>query len=218
MLALRAREVNGGRGQVIDHALYESVLPFLADIPADWVREGRIRTRSGNRHPKVAPGGCYLSGEGHWFLLSATSDASYRRLMAALGLEREATDPRFQTNHLRVQNREALDALIDAAMGRLTDAEVEAAFARHDVAASPVQDVQQVYEHPQVRARGDFVQLDDPLLGPLPVARPTPHLLLTPGRVQASGPAVGEHNRDVYGALLGYSAERLEELQRDGTI
>jgi crotonobetainyl-CoA:carnitine CoA-transferase CaiB-like acyl-CoA transferase len=218
LLALRARDVNGGRGQVIDHALYESVLPFLADIPSDWVRERKIRTRSGNRHPKVAPGGCYLSGEDHWFLISATSDATYRRLMKALGLEKEAEDQRFATNHLRVENREALDDLINRAMARLSDAEIEDAFARNDVAASPVQNIQQVYEHEQVRARGDFTSIDDPILGAIPVARPTPNLVMTPGRIRTSGPAVGQHNSEIYGGLLGYTPDRIHELSSEGII
>jgi crotonobetainyl-CoA:carnitine CoA-transferase CaiB-like acyl-CoA transferase len=218
MIALRAREQNGGRGQVIDHALYESILPFLADIPDDWVRHGRIRQRSGNRHPKVAPGGCYRSGQGHWYLLSTTSQATYERLMRSLGLEGAITDPQFVTNALRVENRAALDAIIDATMAAHSDDELEAEFDRHDVPYSPVQNIAQLWEHPHVRARGNFTAIDDPILGSVPVARPTPLLSMTPGRIRSTGPAVGEHNQDVYEGLLGYSRERLEELSANGDI
>ena len=218
LLALRARDVNGGRGQVVDHALYESILPFLADIPDDWLRYGRIRNRSGNKHPKVAPGGCYMSGKGHWYLLSTTSQATYERLMRSLRLEAEMGDPRFATNALRVDNRPALDALIEKAMAAHDDAWLESEFDHNDVPYSPVQNIQQLYEHPHVRERGNFTFIQDPELGGVPVARPTPHLTMTPGQIRTTGPSVGEHNGEVYGGLLGYPDSKLDQLAADGVI
>jgi crotonobetainyl-CoA:carnitine CoA-transferase CaiB-like acyl-CoA transferase len=218
LLALQARAVNGGRGQVVDQALYDSMVAYLGDQPYDYVRHGTIRERSGSRHPKVSPGGVYRSGDGHWFQVSATSQATFERMVTALGLQEMLADPRYATNALRVQYRQPLDDLLQQRMDELGDQELIDAFERHEVAYSPVQNIQQLYEHPHIKARRDFMTIDDPLLGPIPAAKITPRLTLTPGGVRSTAPRLGEHNDEVYRGVLGYSAEKLAALAGAGII
>jgi crotonobetainyl-CoA:carnitine CoA-transferase CaiB-like acyl-CoA transferase len=218
MMALHARSINGGRGQFIDHALYDTILPFLFDVPFDWVRNGKIREREGSRHPTIAPGGAYLSGEGHWFMVTATSPAAFEALMRCLGMDDILEDERYASAAFRLENRSQLDSRIQEQMGRLSDDQLTQLFELHRVPFSPVLNIQQLWEHPHVVERQDFVFIDDPTIGPIPTSKPRPRLSLTPGRIRSTGPAVGQHNADIYCHLLGYPADRLRELQASGVV
>ena len=218
MTALHARSINGGHGQFIDHALYDTVLPFLFDVPFDWVRHGKIREREGSRHPTIAPGGAYASGEGHWFMVTATSLGAFQGLMRSLDLDDILQDERFNEPAFRLENRPLLDGRIQARMSELSDAELVELFDHNEVAYSPVLNMQQLWEHPHIQDRGDFVTIDDPVIGPIPTAKPRPNLSLTPGSIRSTGPNLGEHNADVYGDLLGYSSERLADLHTAGVV
>jgi crotonobetainyl-CoA:carnitine CoA-transferase CaiB-like acyl-CoA transferase len=218
MTALHARSVNGGRGQFIDHALYDTILPFLFDVPFDWVRHGRIREREGSRHPTIAPGGAYASGEGHWFMVTATSRGAFEGLMNSLGLDEIVQDERYGSAAFRLENRPLLDSLIQGRMSELSDTELTELFDKFQVPYSPVLNIQQLWEHPHVQERGDFVTIDDPVIGPIPTAKPRPQLSLTPGSIRTTGPGVGEHNAEIYGGLLGYSVEDLQRLRDAGVV
>jgi succinyl-CoA--D-citramalate CoA-transferase len=218
MMALHARSINGGRGQFIDHALYDTILPFLFDVPFDWVRHGKIREREGSRHPTIAPGGAYASREGHWFMVTATSPAAFESLMRCLNMDDIVEDERYASAAFRLENRSMLDTRIQKRMSELSDTELTELFDHYQVPFSPVLNIQQLWEHPHVQEREDFVFIDDPVIGPIPTAKPRPRLSLTPGSIRSTGPAVGEHNTEIYCDLLGYSPERLRELQDSGVI
>jgi crotonobetainyl-CoA:carnitine CoA-transferase CaiB-like acyl-CoA transferase len=89
---------------------------------------------------------------------------------------------------------------------------------RVGVAASRMHRVDDLMAHPQVRARGDFVDLEDPVFGTLPAYAPMPRLSATPGRLDRPGPRLGEHNDDVFRGLLGFSDERIKALVDSGVI
>jgi len=218
MTALHARSNNGGQGQFIDHALYDTILPFLFDVPFDWVRHGKIREREGSRHPTIAPGGAYASGEGHWFMVTATSQAAFEGLMNCLGLTDIVQDERYVSAAFRLENRPILDSRIQGRMRELSDNELIELFDRFQVPYSPVLNMQQLWEHPHVQARGDFVTIDDPVIGQIPTAKPRPQLSMTPGSIRSTGPNLGEHNAEIYGELLGYSAEHLQQLHDAGVV
>jgi len=91
-------------------------------------------------------------------------------------------------------------------------------FHAEEVAAAPVYDAQQLLADEHLRARGTWVAIDDPDLGPMTVQAPLAFLSDTPGRVDHLGRALGAHNEKIFGELLGIDGERLAELRMAGTI
>ena len=134
------------------------------------------------------------------------------RLCSALGLERLLQDERYATNPARVKNYQPLDEIVGGAIGNLTLAELRETFARHEVGFSPIYDIADVFDDPQIRARQAIVTVPDSELGPVRMQGVVPRFSETPGRVRQAGPAIGEHNREVYEAL-GLTPAELDALK-----
>ncbi len=111
-----------------------------------------------------------------------------------------------------------IDALVAGWVAGRSLAEVMDVFERAEVAAAPVYDAEQLLADEHLRARGSFVSVDDPDLGPMTVQAPVARLSETPGAVEYLGRALGADNDDVLGGLLGLDADRLASLRAAGTI
>ncbi|MGE0233371.1 MAG: CaiB/BaiF CoA transferase family protein, partial [Flavobacteriaceae bacterium] len=141
-------------GNEIDMALYETMIPFLKDIPMKYRHQGRITERTGNTPDYVAPGGAYMTGSGDWIFISGTGDRVFRRFMTAVGRPDMADMEIFRENKDRVINRKQLDDVNNAWLGERTTEEALEAFAREDVPAMKIQSIADLMKHPQVIARG----------------------------------------------------------------
>ena len=98
MLALYHRRASGGEGQVIDQALYESVLPMLCEVPMMYRRYGEIITRNGNRVHGIAPGDAFESADAAWVQISASGEPAWQHLTEAMGRSDLLDDSRFATS------------------------------------------------------------------------------------------------------------------------
>jgi formyl-CoA transferase len=218
MLGLFERRCNGGEGQMIDQALYESILPMLCEVPLTWQRYGRVLARNGNRVHGISPGDAFETSDGAWVQISASGDVAWRRLTEAMERPDLLADPRFATSESRDEHNDVLLPVIAEWVAATTaDALVE----RLDsvgVAASRMHRIDEVMSHPQVLARGDFIDLEDPIFGTLPAYAPMPRLSGTPGRIDRTGPRFGEHNDEVYRGLLGFDDDRMKALAASGAI
>ena len=134
------------------------------------------------------------------------------RLCAALDLKHLLQDQRFATNPARVKNYRELDGIVGAAIGKLTLSELREAFTRHEVGFSPIYDIADVFDDPQFKAREAIVSVPDGELGSLRMQGVVPRFSETPGRVRTAGPAIGQHNEEVYGGL-GLSAAEIAALR-----
>jgi crotonobetainyl-CoA:carnitine CoA-transferase CaiB-like acyl-CoA transferase len=217
LAALRHRDQVSGRGQVVDISLWEPLLAVLGPDAARHALDGTVRTRQGNRSDNASPRGTYRTRDGRWVAVSASTPASARALFEALGLGHLLEDPRFATNDARVRHNDLVDAaLAEAFAGRTLD-EVRALFETGDLTASPVYDIADIVKDPHVIARGILLDVPDPDLGAVRMVTPTPRLADTPAAVAWTGPALGAHNREVWGAL-GLGEEEIEALHREGVI
>jgi crotonobetainyl-CoA:carnitine CoA-transferase CaiB-like acyl-CoA transferase len=217
LAALRHRDQISGRGQVLDISLYEPLLSVLGPDAARYAQDGTVRIRQGNRSDNASPRGTYRTRDGQWVALSASTPASAAALFKGLGLGDLLDDPRFATNDARVRHNDQVEAALGEAIGRRTLDEMTHLFETMDLTASPVYDMADITEDPHVKARGILVDVPDPELGSVRMVAPTPRLAETPAAIAWPGPALGAHNREVYGAL-GVSDAELDTLRRDGVI
>jgi formyl-CoA transferase len=217
MVALYYRDARGGVGQVIDLSLCEPLLRLLEPALLDYDQLGVARGRIGNRSDHVAPRNTYQCGDGRWVSISASAQSIFERLMDAIGRPELRCDPRFAVNSARVAYVDELDEIIGAWMRRHSRDEALSLLEAAQVAAAPVYDIPDIFADPHFQARESMISVEDADLGRMRLVNVVPRFSETPGSVQTTGPALGEHNAEVYGAL-GITADELDALQRDGVI
>ncbi|MBI2015418.1 MAG: CoA transferase [Candidatus Rokubacteria bacterium] len=217
LAALRHRDQVSGRGQAVDISLYEPLLSVLGPAAAEYALDGTVKTRHGNQSDNASPRGTYRTRDGKWVALSASTPASATALFTGLGLGAMLDDPRFAANDARVAHNDLVDEALARAIGARTLDEMLALFETADLTASPVYDSADIAKDPHVLARGVLTDVPDPALGSVRMTAPTPRLSATPAAIRWPGPALGQHNGEVYGAL-GLDAAELEALRRDGII
>jgi formyl-CoA transferase len=216
MLALRARERGDGLGQRIDLSLCDSVLRLIEPSLLDWSQLGIAGQRTGSRSVHVAPRNVYRCRDGNWVALSASTPSIARRVFAAIGRPELADDPRFADNASRLENVEELDAVIGEWIGRHPAAEVIEIMETAEAAVGPVQDIPQIHQDPSFRERPSFVEVEDPHFGPMQLVDVVPKLSRTPGRVRFTGPALGQHTKEILDEL-GLLAEH-PGLEEEGVV
>jgi crotonobetainyl-CoA:carnitine CoA-transferase CaiB-like acyl-CoA transferase len=207
----------GGSGQVIDLSLFESLFPMTGPMPAVHDLLGEVPGRIGNGIAYSSPRGAYPTRDGGWIGLSGSSQSVALRLLALIGGDELAGDPRFATNAARLENVKELDQLIAAWTSARTLDEALEALRRHEVAAAPVLDIAGIMADPQYAARGAIVRVPDEQLGEVAMAAPRPVFSATPGRIRHAGLPLGAANDEVYGAL-GLTADDLAALRAEGVV
>ncbi len=218
MVALHERE-RTGRGQWIELAQVEAAIPLMAEAILDYQLTGKIPPPRGNRHPKHAPHGIYrCAGEDNWIAVGVESEAQWRALLGALGLEELAADPRFATAEARKRNEDALDDALSRAFGSREVEEIARRLIGAGVPAGQVNSAPAVMADEQIQARGFFVPVERAVVGthlyPGAVAR----FSQTPLETDRPAPLLGEHNETVLREVLGMSDAEIEALERAGII
>jgi crotonobetainyl-CoA:carnitine CoA-transferase CaiB-like acyl-CoA transferase len=209
MVALQARRSNEMKGQVVDLALYEPLFTLLGPQVIDYDQLGMVQGRSGSRLAFAAPRNTYLTRDKKWVILAGSSQGAFERICKALDCQHLISDPRFPNNRERLRNVEVLDAEIQEAVSRRTQAEVLDACSAAEATAEAVYDVQRIMQDPHYSARENIVRVSDEELGHVRMQNVLGKLSETPGAVRAAGPRLGEHNEDILVKELGYSEDEL---------
>ncbi len=202
VMALLHRRARTGRGGVVDLGIYESVLRMMGDVAAVYDRHGVVRQRQGALWPGYGFFVNAKAADGLWVAVSAREEETVAAAVQQLGMPQE----NGTADTLR------------AWIATLPGDEAVARLRLHGVACSVVQTVDRLVQDPHVQARRNCITLNDANLGPVTVQGPIPHLSLTPGQVTRGGPGLGEHNQDVYGELLGLTADEMEALKQENVI
>lgn len=217
--ALLAKLRHGDRtGNQVDLALYETMIPFLKDMPQRYRHQGRVTERTGNTPDYVAPGGAYRTGSDEWIFISGTGDRVFGRLMTVVGRADMLDDPQLRHNKDRVTHRQRIDDAINAWLRERTTDQVIEAFRQADVPAVKIQSIADVMNHPQVIARGNFAELPDHDRGDVCVTAPMPRLANRPAALRWAGQDLGESTQAVLGGELGLTDEALAGLRARGVV
>ena len=218
MAALRARDLEGGSGQMIDLSIYEPIFWLLGPQASVYDQLGIAQGRSGNRAPFTAPRNAYLSRDGVWLGLSASSQSTAERTVKLVGHPQMADEDWFANHTGRLQHQDELDEVIGAWVGERDAEDVVAAFGAAGAAIAPILDIAGIFEDPQYVHNETVTTVEDPVLGPLRMQNLVGRLSVTPGRVRTTGPSLGEHNRDILGGLIGYDEAELRCMSEEGVI
>jgi formyl-CoA transferase len=217
MMALHARE-RTGRGQVVDAALYESVLAVMENLVTEYDLTGYVRERSGSVLPGIAPSNAYPCANGEMILIGGNGDTVYARLTEAMGRPDLKADPRFVDHAARGRNQAELDTIVaDWTSGQALD-DLLALLEAKGVPSSRVFRAPDMLEDPQFAAREAIVETDHPVFGKIKMQNAFPKLSATPGRVRWPGPALGEHTEAVLREKAGLSPEKIADLKARGVI
>jgi formyl-CoA transferase len=207
-----------GQGQVIDAALYESVLGVMENLITEYDITGYVRERSGSVLPGIAPSNAYPCAGGELILIGGNGDNVYARLTEAMGRPDLKTDPKFIDHASRGVNQVALDTIVAEWTSTFALTDLLALLEAKGVPASRVFRAPDMLEDPQFAARETIVTTDHPVFGPIRMQNAFPKLSRTPGSVRWPGPALGQHTDEVLAARAGCTPERLAELRGKGVI
>ena len=218
MMALRARDVNGGVGQDVDVALYEAIWKQSGTHASQYQMTGQNRERSGNYWPGVVPAEQFATADGHHLIINATTQGTFERLVAAMQRSDLLTDPRFEIHRDRRKNYEAIHAIVGEWIASLTLEQAQHLLDKHGVPATKVYATSDIIADEHYAARDQIVHVPSEQHGDLAQPGIVPRLSKTPGQVKHRAPTLGEHNQEIYGGMLGVSDEELQQLSTDGVI
>ncbi len=206
------------RGQVIDLALYASVLRVLEHTIAAYDRLGIVRGRQGNRLENSAPLDNWETADGQFVCIVAAGDGLFPRLARMIEREDLLADPRFATLAARCANADRVNGIVAEWCHRHPAAEIERRCLAADVPFARAYTVRDICEDPHVAARGDLETVYDPVIGRVKMQGVYPRLSRTPGAIRCGAPRLGEHDDEIFRDLLGLSAAELEGLRAAGVI
>jgi formyl-CoA transferase len=216
LVALHARQ-RTGRGQIVDSAIYEAVLAVMESLIPEYAIGDYIRERTGAVLPNVAPSNVYPTRDGQMVLIAANQDTVFRRLAEAMDQPELAADDRYATHAARGVHAEDLDKHIAEWTATLEAGALTDLLIAHGVPTGGIYRAPEMLDDPHFAAREAIVEVDHPELGAFPMQNVVPKLSATPGAVRSPGPELGEHTREVLGAL-GLDAGALDDLAAAGTI
>ena len=215
LTALRARDTSG-RGQFIDLGLYESVFRLLDEIAPAFAKYGTVRERMGADTINVVPHSHYQTGSGEWVALACTNDKMFERLATVMG-KPELVET-YPTSAIRVLNRDRVNDLVADWIKTYPLAEVIARTRDGGVPCAQIYSIREIFDDPQYKARENLLHVNDPRVGDLVLPAPVPRLSENPPTFRHAGRALGADNDDVYGALLGLTADEVRACKESGVI
>ena len=217
LLALRHRDQNGGEGQMVDVALYESVFNMMESLLPEYSVFGAVRQAAGSSLPGIAPSNAYRCRDGKFALIAGNGDSIFRRLMEVIERPDLGEDPALAQNDGRVANVERIDAAISDWTEQRSLGEVLAHLNEARIPAGKIYDVADIAADPHYRAREMIV--DSTLADGTPVQVPgvLPKLNATPGTIRTLAPELGQHTDEVL-ATLGLDDAKRAALRERGII
>ncbi|MFM0653596.1 CaiB/BaiF CoA transferase family protein [Paraburkholderia sediminicola] len=197
LLALRHRDQNGGRGQMVDVALYESVFNMMESLLPEYSVFGTVRQPAGSSLPGIAPTNAYKCRDGKYALVAGNGDSIFRRLMVLIGREDLGNDPALAQNDGRVKQVERIDAAIVDWTSQRDLEDVLAALTEARIPAGKIYDVADIASDPHYKDRGMILNAQLPDGTSVQVPGIVPKLSETPGAIHHAAPVLGQHTNEI---------------------
>ena len=217
LLAALAHRDRTGQGQWIDACLFDSSVAMMAVIDMNYLLSGNAPARAGNAHQNIVPYQVFACADGH-VILAVGNDGQFRKFCEIANEPQWVADERFATNAARVRHRDTLVPLIDAVMRTRSQRAWLDALERAGVPCGPINRLDQVFDDPQVRARGMKLDLPHPLAGSVPQVRAPLRFSTTPLSYASAPPLLGAHTASVLRNRLALDDATIAELARRGVI
>jgi crotonobetainyl-CoA:carnitine CoA-transferase CaiB-like acyl-CoA transferase len=207
----------GGSGQYIDMALLDSMVAFNANQISGYLVSGNIPKRYGNAHPNVVPYQVFPCKDGH-IILAVGNDSQFASLCKVAGRPELAEDERFRLMSGRIVNRDALIPLIAEIMKQRGMHEWIEVLEAANVPCGPINNMQQVFEDPQVQHRGLKVEILTPAGVSCPTVASPMRFSGTPVEYTVPPPTLGQHTQEILQGLLGMDRQAVDALAAKGIV
>jgi formyl-CoA transferase len=217
LMALHARR-STGRGQIVDAAIYESVLAMMENMITEFDITGYVRERSGSILPGIAPSNVYPTADGDLILIGGNGDNVFKRLAQIMGKPELSEDPRFVSHASRGANQTVLDEIIALWTRERRLEPLLSLLEAEGVPCGRIYTAPDMLTDPQFAAREAIVSVDHPIFGPVRMQNVFPKLSDTPGKVRWPGPALGAHTQEVLRDWAGVGPESFAELLAKGVV
>lgn len=217
VLAALSHRDRTGEGQYVEAALLDVQVACLANQAMNYLTTGKAPSRMGNSHPNIVPYQDFPTADGN-MVLTVGNDQQFARLCDVLGHPEWARDERFATNRARVANRKVLIPKLRQATVMRSTREWVGILEQAGVPCGPVNTLDQVFEDPQVLARGMKQSVAHPELGEVPTVGNPIKLKLTPVAYRTAPPLLGEQSVQILQQVAGLSPEEIEGLKDRGVI
>ncbi len=214
--ALLWRE-RSGRGQYIDCSLLDAQVSGLANIASNWLVAGKEAVRWGTAHESIIPYQVFPTRD-RPIAIAVANQKLWVNFCRAVGHEEWLDDPRFESNPERVANRDAILPRVFEVMAERSCAEWMEVLVAAAIPCGPVNNMQSLFDDPQVQHRDMIAEVPHPTIGSLRLAGVPIKYSETPGSIRRPPPLLGEHTGEVLAEVLGRSAEEIEALRASGAI
>ena len=216
LLALRHRDKTG-KGQEIDVAILDTGVSFMEAVFAQYKVLNEIQPQMGNARPFSAPTDTFSCKDGYVYV-AVSFDRMWKRFTKLIGREDLTEDPRFDSSEKRRRNRDYMNGLAQGWLADKTKDEAVKLLVEAGIPSGSVNTVTEAIVDPQIREREMIVDIEQPGIGEVPVSGIVVKMSETPGSIETPAPTVGQHNKEVFRDLLGYSEEQLAGLKKEGAI
>ena len=216
LAALHYRTLSG-EGQAIDISMQDSIWSMVFPDRANYFDTHVVPRRIGNKLSSSAPFGAYDAKDGYVVICTIT-DPQWQKVLQAIGREDLSGDERFATRENRTKNMDEVDSVVQSWCKERTVEEAIAALKEFQVPCSPLPTFDQVANDPHLLSRDMIVEVDQPVSGKVKLIGSVYKMSRTPGDRKKRVPAVGEHNEEIYGGLLGIDAQEMQKLKDESVI
>jgi formyl-CoA transferase len=217
ILAALTHRDRTGEGQYIDMALLDVQVAMLANMGSNYLASGKAPARWGNAHPNIVPYQTFATSNGH-IIVAVGNDGQYAKFVEIGGCPELMKDERFATNPQRVRNRDLLVPLLAEMVRKKSKQAWIDALEAAGVPCGPINNLEEVYVNPQVKARELQVDLPHPSGGTARMVRSPMNLSATPARCDMPPPTLGQHTDEVLRDLLGHDDAEIAVLRTRGII
>jgi crotonobetainyl-CoA:carnitine CoA-transferase CaiB-like acyl-CoA transferase len=216
LVAIRNAE-RTGKGQVVDLSVLEPLHGMISADAAIFEISKQRPQRTGSRSLAVAPRNLYPTADGRYVAIAASTQATARRLLVAIGRPELNDDPRFRQPEARLAHVEELDAIIGEWIAKRSLEEALRIFEDAGVTAGPVNTVDMLMTDEHIAERQILVRAPDDEIGTILMPGVFPRLSETPGAVRAQAPAIGAHTTEIL-CELGLQDDEIAELRKVGAV